>query len=62
MILILVDVCRFVPLVQWPFILRSLDNTHLQHIFEMLVQRILKCYVCKYTKSIVFLRYRLRRN
>ena len=45
------NVCRFVPLVQWPFILRPLDNTHLKLIFEMLVQRILNVtYVYKHKK------------
>lgn len=45
------NVCRFVRLVQWPFILRPLDNTHLKLIFEMLVQRILNVtYVYKHKK------------
>ena len=44
--------CCFVPLVQWPFILRPLDNTHLKHIFDMLFQRILNVsYVYKHEKS-----------
>lgn len=46
------NVCRFVPLVQWPFILRPLDNTHLKLSFEMLVQRILNVtYVYKHRFS-----------
>ena len=43
--------CRFVPPVQWPFILRPLDNTHLKLIFEMLFLRILNVsHVYKHKK------------